>query len=37
LHLSLEGYDYWDQWLVQVSSDSECIIWQSEECRVTIE
>ena len=36
LHLSLEGYGYWDQWLDQVSIDPECIIWQSEECRVTI-
>jgi lysophospholipase L1-like esterase len=37
LHLSLEGYEYWDQWLVQVSNDSGCIIWQSQECRVGIE
>ncbi|MFQ3344215.1 MAG: lysophospholipase L1-like esterase [Candidatus Thalassarchaeaceae archaeon] len=37
LHLSLEGYEYWNQWLVQVSNDSECIIWQSQECRVSIE
>ena len=37
LHLSLEGYGYWDQWLVQVSNDSTCIIWQSQECRVSIE
>ena len=37
LHLSLEGYEYWNQWLVQVSHDSECIIWQSQECRVSIE
>ncbi len=37
LHLSLEGYEYWNQWLVQVSNDSECIIWQSQECQVSIE
>ena len=37
LHLSLEGYGYWNQWLVQVSNNSECIIWQSQECRVGIE
>ena len=37
LHLSLEGYGYWNQWLIQVSNDSECIIWQSQECRVSIE
>jgi uncharacterized protein YjbI with pentapeptide repeats/lysophospholipase L1-like esterase len=37
LHLSLEGYGYWNQWLVQVSNNSECIIWQSQECRVSIE
>ena len=37
LHLSLEGYGYWSQWLVQVSNDSGCIIWQSQECRVSID
>ena len=37
LHLSLEGYGYWNQWLAQVSNNSECIIWQSQECRVSIE
>jgi lysophospholipase L1-like esterase len=37
LHLSLEGYEYWNQWLVQVSNDSTCIIWQRQECRVSVE
>ncbi len=37
LHLSLEGYGYWNQWLVHVSNDSGCIIWQSQECRVSID
>jgi uncharacterized protein YjbI with pentapeptide repeats len=37
LHLSLDGYEYWNQWLVQISNDSDCIIWQSQECRVSIE
>ena len=37
LHLSLEGYEYWNQWLVQVSNESTCVIWQSQECRVSIE
>jgi len=37
LHLSLDGYEYWNLWLVQISNDSECIIWQSQECRVSIE
>jgi len=37
LHLSLGGYGYWNQWLVQISNDSDCIIWQSQECRVSIE
>ena len=37
LHLSLDGYEYWNLWLVQISNDSDCIIWQSQECRVSIE
>jgi uncharacterized protein YjbI with pentapeptide repeats len=37
LHLSLDGYGYWNQWLVQVSNDSTCIIWQRQECRVSVE
>ena len=37
LHLSLEGYGYWNQWLVHVSNDSGGIIWQSQECRVSID
>ena len=37
LHLSLDGYGYWNLWLVQISNDSDCIIWQSQECRLSIE
>ena len=37
LHLSLDGYEYWNQWLIQISNDSDCIIWQSQECRISTE
>ena len=32
LHLSEQGYSYWNQWLEQALGNERCIIWQSDTC-----
>ena len=32
LHLSDEGYDYWNQWLNLALTDEGCVIWKSGSC-----
>ncbi len=32
LHLSNEGYSYWNQWLQSALADNTCAVWQSDSC-----
>lgn len=32
LHLSNEGYSYWNQWLQSALADNTCTVWQSGSC-----
>jgi hypothetical protein len=34
LHLSKEGYNYWNNWLQSALADTDCIRWQDGECAV---
>ena len=33
LHLSRDGYDLWDEWLVTAFTEDSCIVWESGVCQ----